>query len=67
MDTILIHLQMLFNLTSESDPEYSDMSLIVSQMTDLQETVNVSLTQSKNMGDIIDVEKRVIGREVFLS
>jgi hypothetical protein len=55
---------MLMDLTSESDPDYVEMNFIVDQMTELQETVNVSITQSKNMGDIIDVEKRVIGRDV---
>ena len=53
--------------TAKNDEDYKNLQDVMKELEELQEYVNVSLTQSDNMGQIIAVERKVLNREVCSS
>jgi hypothetical protein len=58
------YIKAIMEVTPRDGLDYNNMREVLIEMNELQETVNVSLSQSEEMAHIIDVEKKVIGREV---
>jgi hypothetical protein len=56
----------VLNLTPRNRPDYKTMVNVVGQLTELQEYLNQSKSQSDNLSKIFKVETRIQGREASL-